>query len=58
MRLALGSAPVTILEALSWQLVGPGFEVAEMPALVDGRTVDTLLLAISITGKMPVPLPP
>lgn len=45
MRLAFGAAPVAIPGAFSWRSIGPGFDVADLPALVDGQIVDTLLLA-------------
>ncbi len=45
MRLAFGAAPVATPGLSSWRSISPGFEVAELPALVDGQTVDTLLLA-------------
>ena len=45
MRLAFGAAPTAIPGPLSWRAIGLGFEVAELPALVDGQAVDTLLLA-------------
>ena len=45
MRLALDVAPVATPGAFSWRTVGDGFEVADLPAMVDGQAVDHLLLA-------------
>ena len=46
MRLALRDpAPAAVPGTFAWRPVGEGFDVAELPALVDGREVDRLLLA-------------
>ena len=45
MRLALTSAPVAAPGIFTWQTVSPGFEVADLPALVNGHVVDHLYLA-------------
>lgn len=44
-RLALASAPTVTPGTFVWQTISPGFEVADLPALVDGREVDHILLA-------------
>ncbi len=45
MRLALGAAPTATPGELRWRTVREGFEVADLPATVDGRAVDHVLLA-------------
>ncbi len=45
MRLALGAAPTATPGELRWRTVREGFEVADLPATVDGRAVDHMLLA-------------
>lgn len=45
MRLALGAAPVAMPGDLIWHRVAEGFEVADLPATVDGQAVDHVLLA-------------
>jgi len=45
MRLALARAPLAVPGPLNWQTIGNGFEVADLPALVDGRAVDHVYLA-------------
>ena len=42
MRLALTSAPAATPGALTWQTISPGFEVADLPAVVNGTVVDHL----------------
>jgi hypothetical protein len=38
MRLALGAAPVAAPGEMAWRAVAAGFEVADLPAMVDGAT--------------------
>jgi Phosphodiester glycosidase len=45
MRLALASAPTATPGPLVWQKIDVGFEVADLPAVVDGRDVDHIYLA-------------
>jgi hypothetical protein len=45
MRLALAKDPVAKAGSMVWRLLEPGFEVADLPALVDGREVDRIYLA-------------
>jgi hypothetical protein len=45
MRLALASAPSAAPGNLDWQTVSAGFEVADLPALVNGQVVDHVMLA-------------
>ena len=46
MRLALSaSPPVAHAGPFEWHPVGPGFEVAELPVMADGREVDRVLLS-------------
>lgn len=45
MRLALARAPEATPGDLSWRKVGDGFDVADLPALVDGQVVDHVYLA-------------
>ncbi len=46
MRLALGpSVPTAASGRLDWQAAGDGFDVAELPVLVDGTEVDRILLS-------------
>jgi len=45
MRLAVRRDPVAQAGAVSWRHVADGFEAGELPALVDGREVDRVLLA-------------
>jgi hypothetical protein len=45
MRMALAGAPSATPGAFSWQSVSPGFDVADLPALVNGQPVDHLMLA-------------
>jgi hypothetical protein len=44
MRLALADAPA-IPGAFEWRTIGPGFDVADLPVLADGQSVDHVLLA-------------
>jgi hypothetical protein len=45
MKLALTTAPIATPGTLTWQTVSAGFEVADLPALVNGKEVDHLYLA-------------
>ncbi len=45
MRLALATAPVATPGEVRWRPVAAGFDAADLPALVDGRDVDHVLLA-------------
>jgi hypothetical protein len=46
MRLALrGNVPAVAPGALAWRRLADGFEVGELPVLLDGKEVDRLLLA-------------
>jgi hypothetical protein len=45
MRLALAGAPAAVPGALEWRPIGQGFDVAELPAVVDGKEVDRIQLA-------------
>ena len=45
MRLALGEAPAATPGELRWRALREGFEVADLPAMVDERAVDHVLLA-------------
>jgi hypothetical protein len=45
MRLALANAPDALPGSLTWQKVETGFEVADLPALVNGQVVDHIYLA-------------
>ncbi len=45
MRLALGAAPVATPGDVQWTAVAPGFETADLAAMVDGHDVDHVLLA-------------
>ncbi|HWB61764.1 MAG TPA: phosphodiester glycosidase family protein [Chthoniobacteraceae bacterium] len=45
MRLALQGDTTAVPGACEWREINPGFEVAELPALVDGKEVDRILLA-------------
>ena len=45
MRLALASAPAATPGTFTWQTISPGFEVADLPAIVNGTVVDHLYLA-------------
>jgi len=51
MRLALGAAPVAMAGELQWRLLSPGFDVADLPAMVGERAVDHVLLARIDPGK-------
>jgi Phosphodiester glycosidase len=45
MRLALRSDPVATPGPFAWRPIANGFEVADLPAIVEGRAVDHILLA-------------
>jgi hypothetical protein len=45
MRVALAAAPVAAPGSVTWQVIGDGFEVADLPAMVGGHDVDHVLLA-------------
>ncbi len=45
MRLALRTDAVASPGEFSWRVISPGFEVADLPAMVDGRAVDHVFLA-------------
>ena len=45
MRLALASAPDAVPGSLSWRKIETGFEVADLPALVNGHDVDHIYLS-------------
>jgi hypothetical protein len=45
MRLALAEAPAAVPGAFNWRSIAAGFEVADLPAVADGRAVDHVLLA-------------
>jgi hypothetical protein len=45
MRLALASAPIASPGEFAWHAIVPGFEVADLPAMVNGTAVDHLYLA-------------
>ncbi|HUB65893.1 MAG TPA: phosphodiester glycosidase family protein [Candidatus Methylacidiphilales bacterium] len=45
MRLALAKAPTASPGAFTWQKADAGFEVADLPALVNGQAVDHVYLA-------------
>jgi hypothetical protein len=45
MRLALSNAPAAVPGEFEWRMIGQGFEVADLPAVVDGQAVDHILLA-------------
>ncbi len=45
MRLALARAPAATPGTFAWQTIGPGFEVADLPALANGKEVDHIYLA-------------
>lgn len=45
MRLALAKMPVALPGEFRWQTIAPGFDTAELPAMVDDKEVDRILLA-------------
>jgi hypothetical protein len=45
MRLAIGTDPPAIPGAFAWRRIADGFEVADLPVLVQEKTVDHVLLA-------------
>ena len=45
MRLALSTAPVATAGQLQWHIVSPGFEAADLPAMVGEQAVDHVMLA-------------
>lgn len=45
MRLSLAEAPVAEPGLVTWHKIEPGFDVADLDALVDGRVVDRIRLA-------------
>jgi Phosphodiester glycosidase len=45
MRLALAGAPAAVPGQFEWRTIGPGFEVADLPAVINGAAVDHILLA-------------
>jgi hypothetical protein len=44
MRRALAKGPAAVPGAFEWRPIGQGFDVAELPALVDNKEVDRILL--------------
>ena len=44
-RLALADPPAATPGAFAWRTIRPGFEVADLPVLANGREVDHILLA-------------
>jgi hypothetical protein len=51
MRLALAGAPAAVPGQFEWRTIGPGFEVADLPAVIDAKAVDHILLARIDPGK-------
>ncbi len=45
MRLAIGAAPLATPGSFKWQVIGDGFEVADLPAVAGEHDVDHVLLA-------------
>lgn len=45
MCLAISTAPIATPGPIAWTRVADGFEIADLPALVDGQAVDHVLLA-------------
>jgi hypothetical protein len=45
MRLALAKDPVATSGIVSWKTLAEGFEAGELPVMVDGQAVDSILLA-------------
>lgn len=43
MRLALEKAPTASPGEIQWRTIGQGFDVSELPVLVDGQEVDRIL---------------